>query len=76
MLSSPVEFFKLFGYVLKENRKRDVVLGNYDGISVTGYFGEKSIIEGSLTCQLSEIEECIVKLKEFRNTVSDMIGGN
>jgi len=53
-----------------------VVIGNYDGICVTGYFGERSLIEASLTCQLNEIEECITKLKDFRNTVNDMTGGN
>ena len=73
--SNPIDFFKAIGYeVSVSNKKRDALKGEYDGISITGYFGENFIIEACVSCQLNELEETIMRLKELRNTVKEMAG--
>lgn len=55
-----------------ESIKREAIRGEFDGITITGYFGGKFIIEACVSCQLSDLEETISRLKELRNTLKEM----
>ena len=70
MQDKPINFFLASGFTIVDEKRREIMEGAFDNITLLGYFEKDPYLEANLICQLSEVDEAIEKLKEFVRVIT------
>lgn len=69
----PTGFFQASGFEINEEKKREVIVGATENVTLFGYYDEVPYIEGVIMCQLPDLEEAMEKLKELVKVISESL---